>query len=352
MQITLQNHSFTISEEFAAIYTQFTSTQLQLLERELAELCLLDDFFGNKEYKNAWHIKPIIAQIFRCLLYEIAYFSTNIHLEIFENRGPIYQYRKNEKIGEFNSLLLCVKNYKRGDLFGFADGVVPTKGKQNFFGIQIQQMYKEKCFFTSDTTTLNNWIRETANKVSREENEIEKFYIKWYNLSSLFVGIWRTAPQVYGFPMKVEEKLSEDFVHSYNNCFAQLLTRYTVEGACILKPVHDLSLLNTPGLYILCIPREGKYYIGQTRVSLRDRIFQHFTRQNSGFDTDHGVEDVQAVYYIKTSDYIDLIEQDLIASIPNQHLCNSLAGGVGTITSINEKSKPIDYIDEILYSLI
>ena len=72
----------------------------------------------------------------------------------------------------------------------------------------------------------------------------------------------------------------------------------------------------------------------------------------------HGIDDIDAIYYIDMSgrdylvEYIDLFERDIISCIPNQHLSNCLAGGVGTIMSIDEKLSPQDYMKELIYCLI
>lgn len=360
MNIVINGLSFEITGEIENLYRQFGEQELSALNAEIGELVDLDLLVNSTYYDNCTneygskYTKPPINELLSRVIYDIAYFADNIQTTLFNCRGPIYLYNKGERIKEYKSLLCCVKDYKRGNLYGFGNGIAPTKGKQDFFGISVQQMFKEKSLANRDVTGLNNWIRLLANKLAKCSNDTECFYVKYWGLLCLFDNYYHE----FGFKTDDISIPTKDVILSSQAALHAVCKRYTVDGKCAIQKAKDLSTLKGPGIYMLSVKTEAKYYVGQTRTCLKDRIVQHFTRQNSMFDTAHGIDDIDAIYYIDLSGrdylvkYIDLLERDIISCIPNQHLSNCLAGGVGTMESIDEKPSSQDYMKELIDCLV
>ena len=360
MDIVINGLHFDIIGEVENLYRQFGEKELKVFNDEINELVNLDLLVNSTYYDNCTnkygskYTKPPTNELLSHIIYDIAYFADNIQTPLFNCRGPIYLYEDGERIKEYKSLLCCVKDYKRGNLYGFGNGIIPTKGKQDFFGVSVRQMFKEKSLVNQDVTGLNNWIRLLANNLTKHTNDKERFYIKYWGLLCLFDNYYHN----FGFEQDDISIPTKDVILSSQYALHALCKRYTVDGKCAIQKVKDLSILKGPGIYILSVKTEAKYYVGQTRKCLKDRIVQHFTQQNSMFDTAHGIDDIDAIYCIDMSErdylveYIDLFEQDIISCIPNQCLLNCLAGGVGTIRSIDEKLPPQDYMKELIYCLV
>ena len=122
----------------------------------------------------------------------------------------------------------------------------------------------------------------------------------------------------------------------YTQSFSEVIKRYSIGNLSLLKKIDDLNKYDFPGIYILCLDDIGGYYVGQTSVSIKQRIKKHYQQLNSKFDKLFGHNNVKSIYALKCpSNMLNRVEQDIIASIPTTFLLNGTAGGA-SLEIINE----------------
>ena len=235
---------------------------------------------------------------------------------------------------------------QQGLLYGFRNlhnkGIVPEKRKIEFYGVEIT--YVEQHPYLKVLNNLTKEINGWRNGKTQEKIYNDKYYInvrKNYSFENFVLQRVKYTSFLLGeLEMHKKIELSEKNIRGTNKEYKLqldiLFNRYTLDSLCGFEEVKDLkSIHKYSGIYIMCFDNEKKYYIGQAKHSFKERIVQHFISPKSSFDDNHKPSDVSKIYVMHTTDeFIDLIEQDCIATISKEYLLNVLVGG-NSINSIS-----------------
>ena len=286
--------------------------------------------------------------------------------------GNILIYDKEGNIiGEYQNLTeLLLEVNENGLSYGFRKfhdkGIIPSKQKMDFYGVQItysnQHPYLEK--INKVVKDINNW-RNGKKSENAYNDEIRKSLRKRYSFDAFKLQMVKHWSFMLGeIEDDVRRSLKEEkeitgTEEEYKRQLDYLFNRYSLNGICGFEEVKNLNLVHKySGIYVLCFDYERKYYIGQAKTSFKERIIQHFTRQNSHFDKTHKPLDVSKIYVLHTTDeFIDYVEQDCIANINKNYLLNVMAGGHSIMSVTHEGYNPnnfkfsIEFVKKILENI-
>ena len=291
---------------------------------------------------------------------------------------------KNKKyIGTYGEYGKIVKVNKYGDVIGTFENVLeafldsPDQTANYSFELLHKKRVtnqKESCIFfgkkimisddTQDTAVikaLNTTIRKCKNiyadkndtwkkrykEISDPNLTYTEFLMQWIYATSFECGDWisysLSSLQETKYTLHNIEKCN-DYTERINNLF----NRYSINGKTAFERIYELNKTeNFYGIYLLCLPQIKGCYLGKTTKSFATRIPQHFTKPNSSFDVKYKPEDIKEIYILpldETVHFIDLIEEDCIATL-GQNIClNAIAGGTSIELIKSETYNPKSHL--------
>lgn len=208
----------------------------------------------------------------------------------------------------------------------------------NFFGFKINDFITNT--FVRD---LNSKIRNIIYNTHYDNDKIYRKYLcsekKLGGLSfddflnqerryeSFFVCNKIDSYKNTMFPKKRSKINFED----YNKILSDVLNRYSLRGECAFINVKKFNYLDKDlckGIYILCLKDKLGFYVGKSKMSIRNRIFNHIYNMETYFDYNLIPSDISDIYILHMDkEYINEIEQDLISFIPQEYSFNICPGG-------------------------
>ena len=230
-------------------------------------------------------------------------------------------------------------------------GIITTRNRIEFFGLKYKPLYDQMCCRNGCLTELNllisrqfRWLKgiqsqkfyedpyftESLKDLSLEQFREQKTKYMSFSIGAYaHSGLRRTCKLIKRMELDEQE---------YYNALDKLITRYTYQGHALIKKVENLGdYRHSRGIYILVLPEFRGFYIGQTCRNITSRIKRHWLDISSTFDRSYGPLDIKEIYAIKVPpNYINVIEQDCIATIPPIYCLNSLAGGF-TLESVHSE---------------
>lgn len=316
-----------------------------------------DEYFDYiVEYRNPFLDDMTESHLFKLLNHD---YYNRILYDKEKGLGNILIYDKiGNIIGEYSSLTeMLLEVNQQGLLYGFRNlhnkGIVPEKRKIEFYGVEITYVEQHPYLTVLNNLTkeINGWRNgKTQEKIYNDKYRInvrknysfENFVLQRVKYTSFLLGELEMNKNRELSSKKNISGTEEDYKLQLNILF----DRYTLGDLCGFEEVKDLkSIHKYSGIYIMCFDNEKKYYIGQAKHSFKERIVQHFINPKSSFDDTHKPTDVSKIYVMHTTDeFIDLIEQDCIATISKEYLLNVLVGG-NSIDSIRSNHyNPKEYM--------
>ena len=223
----------------------------------------------------------------------------------------------------------------------------PQKYELDFFGITIKVIEQSPDFDYTVIYELNRAIRRCKNKHLGRNKTFKEMYtekiasrmtydeyiiqgIRWEAFS--FAKFIRLCAD----PLK-EHKYTQHFIENcsdYNDRISDLFQKYSIKDQSAFERIENLNdVKGFTGIYLLCLPQIKGCYVGKTEKCLATRITQHFTKPNSEFDKKYQPSDVKEIFIMQlgeTTEFIDLIEEDCIATLGKDICLNALAGGTST----------------------
>lgn len=267
--------------------------------------------------------------------------------------GLIVEYDKNAVIvNKYSSVMDAVLSKEKKTCFGFEifdekAGKPEYKKDLSFFGLSFSGYYCiNSDYYSYAFRTLNtdiDFIRRNLINLDKHKKQIALYTVfseAFKLLNMLHSELWKRRVS--------RIKLSESV---YKEVLLAVKKRYSLYDECMLESVRDLNDYDCPGIYFLAFDSFKSYYIGQSRLSIKKRIMQHFRQPKSDFDKSYGANEISAIYvikYLSNEKEIDELEADAIAMVPQEHLMNCLAGSGKTIRLLvsihDEEYNPSDYL--------
>jgi len=301
----------------------------------------------------------------------------NLFLSDFYNRkykdelGKIVVYKQEPTLYE-DVLSAVLDNYDKRYRFGFEKlhnlGIVPACEKSRSvrkFGVEIEESSfpPENPYIAYLNESMENLYRWKYGKKAlkcyndpffRDQDDgqtLEDFISKEVRYQC-FVSLLEMDFQLR---LDKSEKVPVVDREKYLNSIEIILNRYVYDGKSVFQKVNDLNnYQDCSGIYVLCFDYERKMYVGQTQISFKERILQHFIKPQSNFDKNHSLEEVSNIYVLNVStEYLDYVEMDCIASIEPSLLFNVFAGGKSVEMISSKRYNPQQYLlDDIHRALI
>lgn len=219
-----------------------------------------------------------------------------------------------------------------------------------FFGINVHPYYSN-CFvkvindLAKETLSWGNSqraIKEFNTYKSRYKNEYTFDFFKRQHIIFLTFTL---GYRIYCCN-KNEELFRRNYSlykDKYDEYLSKILRRYSINNKTVFEEVNNLEKYNkVGGIYILCLKQKCLFYIGQTRISLKKRILDHFRLPQSDFDKSLMYSDVKKIYVLRVQNkFLNMVEEDCIANINSKLLANFFAGGqsISIISSKDYNSK-------------
>lgn len=239
------------------------------------------------------------------------------------------------QIRVYNSLSDAVIDDNKGYMFNFLkyheSGIFPTTNIGKQFGIEFTTHYSNK-----GIRLLNLYVKS----IYRDANgkALQDYYDSYRNLGiEQSIDSFRTQlmkNSAFGFALYYDRMLrkhntmhctSKNQAGQYQTNMQRLIEKY--KGS--FEDVSDLNKYSqVSGIYVLCLGRFSKCYIGQTSRSIKHRIVDHFVKPQTEFDSLFDFSDITRLFVLRVNpDELDEVEQDCIASIDKDCLLNVMAGG-------------------------
>ena len=223
-------------------------------------------------------------------------------------------------------------------------GCDPQKYELDFFGITIKAIEQSPDFDYTVIYELNRTIKRCKNKHLGRNKTFKEMYtekiasrmtydeyiiqgIRWETFSfAKFIRLCADPLKEHKYTQHIIENCSD-----YNDRISDLFQKYSIKDQSAFERIDNLnSVKECAGIYLLCFPQIKGCYVGKTEKCLATRITQHFTKPNSEFDKKYQPSDVKEIFIMQlgeTTEFINLIEEDCIATLGKDICLNALAGG-------------------------
>ena len=224
-----------------------------------------------------------------------------------------------------------------------------VKSKYIFFNL-MDNIFSDYNFFGVKVEIINERLTQRLNRLAQQviqnnnEAKTKKYYSDDYHKGKLgnmsyddfvlqrrknqafLMGLYMSNNEEHVFPKDRSNINKED----YDSILNSVLERYSYDGKTAFSKVRNLNdCKEYSGIYLLCLKKELGFYVGQTTISFKKRILQHLRGVETYFDCNHCAPDITDIYIMHINGrFIDDIESDLIAFIPQNYSLNITAGGL------------------------
>lgn len=221
---------------------------------------------------------------------------------------------------------------------------VPQEYELDFFGVKMKVSKKSPDFDYTVIDELNRTIKRCKNKYLGRQKIFKEMYtesiaskmtydeyvvqgIRWEAfICGQCIQHCKIPQEEHPYTKHVIENCSD-----YEKRMTDLFQKYSVNETSAFERIDDLNnVKGCTGIYLLCFPQIKGCYVGKTEKCLATRITQHFTKPNSEFDKKYQPSDVKEIFIMQlgeTTEFINLIEEDCIATLGKDICLNALAGG-------------------------